>query len=179
MEMKREYGITTIKLILIIVLIIIIFCGGFFLLHKLWKVHNIKNLKTDLLYIQAKGKVIKDKHILNENDELMGEKIEEYPENEEVNKIISESDKWYELDQKDLEQMGKGNLKSEDGYIINYDTEDVIYAKGIKEGNNTFYKLSDIIKQESIDENKKEENKQDNKEKNEEIQDDIVDDNEE
>ncbi len=178
--MKREYGITTIKLILIIVLIIGIFCGGFFLLHKLWNVHNIKNLKTDLLYIQAKGKVIKDKHILNENDELMGEKIEEYPDNKEVNEIISESDKWYELDQEDLEQIGKGNLKSEDGYIINYDTEDVIYAKGIKEGDNIFYKLSDIIKQENTDEGKNdEENNQDNKEGNEEIQDDILDDNEE
>lgn len=178
--MKREYGITTIKLILIIVIIISIFGGGFFLLKKLWKANNIKNLKTDLLYIQAKGKVIKDKHILNENDELMGEKIEEYPDNEDVNEIIAENDKWYKLDQEDLEQIGKGDLKSEDGYIINYDTDDVIYAKGIKEGDNIFYKLSDIVKQENTDEDKKdEEDNQDIQEENEETQDDILDDNEE
>lgn len=145
-EMERkEYGITTIKLILTIVVIIIVFCGGFLLLNKLWKTNNIKNLKTDLLYIQAICKFHKDKHILNENDELLGEKISEYNNNEKVNEIISESDSWYMLSQEDLEEIGKGELNSEDGYIFNYDTEDLIYAKGIKEEENVFYKLSDIV----------------------------------
>lgn len=159
---NNEIGMAVIKLIFMMILIIIIILSATVLGKKLWKESNTKDLKTDLLYIQAKCKVIYDKHILNEEEKLIGEKISEYSENEEINNIISNGE-WYKLNQENLKEIGAEHLKEKDGYIVNYETEEVIYASGIKEGENTFYKLSDIIKtkkesEENIEKTEKQEN---------------------
>lgn len=142
----NENGRTIFKLIAILVLIIIIILGGLVLLQKLWKVNNDKDIRTDLLYIQAKCKVIYDKHIINAEEPLIGEKINEFQDNEEINKIIVDSEKdWYILSQDDLNNIGADYLKSDNGYIVNYETEEIIYVEGFKEEEKTLYKLSDIL----------------------------------
>lgn len=159
---NEELGISAIKLIFTIIILAIIISGIIFVVKRLWQDNSIKDIGTDLLYIKAKCKIIHDKNIIDPNEQLLGEKITEYAESEEINKIISQSDKWYKLGQSDLENIGLGNLKAEDGYIVNYEEEDVIYAKGIEENEKTYYKLSDLEahQEEEALEDKTQENEQ-------------------
>ncbi len=143
-----EYGITAIKLIFAILILAVIIAGIVFMAERLWKDTSVKDIETDLLYIKSKCKVVHDKNIIDENEQLLGEKINEYPDNEEVNEIVSETDKWYKLSQDDLEKIGAGNLKADDGYLVNYEEEDIIYAQGINRDENIYYKLSDIQNEE-------------------------------
>lgn len=146
---NNELGISAIKLIFTMIIIIAVIVGGIILVKKFLNENTKKDIETDLLYIQAKCKVIYDKHIINEEEQLIGEKIEEYIENEEINNILKETDKeWYKLNQDDLDRIGAGYLKEENGYIINYDTDEIIYAAGIEKNDHIFYKLSDILNEE-------------------------------
>lgn len=144
---NEEYGITAIKLIFTIIILSVVIAGIVFIVKRLWQDTSIINIETDLLYIKAKCKIIHDKNIIDKNEQLLGENITEYLENEEINEIISQSDKWYRLSQEDLETIGIGNLKSEDGYLINYEENDIIYVKGIEENEEIYYKLSDLEEQ--------------------------------
>ena len=139
-----EYGRSAIKLIFTILILAVVITGIVFMAEKLWKDNSVTDIETDLLSIKAKCKDIHDKNIIDENTQLLGENITEYPENEEVNEIISGSGKWYKLSQDDLEAIGVGNLKAKDGYLVNYEENDVIYAKGIEKDGQLYYKLSDI-----------------------------------
>ncbi len=145
---NEEYGITAIKLIFTIIILVAIIVTAGFITKKIWDNNSVKDVKTDLLYIQAKTKVIYDKNIIDENEELLGENITEYPSNDVVNEIVSQSDKWYKLNKEDLETMELGNLNVEDGYLVNYEEADVIYAKGIEENGIIYYKLSDMTDEE-------------------------------
>lgn len=140
---NKGNGRNTIKLIFMIIVTIVIIVGIIFLLKYFWK----DNSRTDLLTIQGKCKNIYDKSIIDENEELLGENITEYTENEAVNAIISQSGKWYKLSQEDLEKIGLGSLKAKDGYLVNYEENDVIYAKGIKKDDKIYYRLSDLIEE--------------------------------
>ncbi len=144
---NEEYGITAIKLIFTVIILAVIISGIVFIVKKLWQDNNVKDIETDLLYIKAKCKIIHDKNIIDKNEQLLGENIKEYSANEKINEIVSQSQKWYRLSQGDLEAIGLGDLKYEDGYLINYDEEDVIYAKGIEENEQIYYKLSELEKQ--------------------------------
>lgn len=141
---NEEKGITAIKLIFTIIILAVIISGIVFIVKKLWQDTSVKDIGTDLLYIKAKCKIIHDKNIIDKNEELLGENINEYSENEKINEIVSQSGKWYRLSQQDLEAIGLGELKSEDGYLVNYEEEDVIYAKGIQENEQIYYKLSEL-----------------------------------
>ena len=154
----NEVGITAIKLIFIMILIIIIILSGIVLAKRLWSETTQKDIKTDLLYMQAKCKVIYDKHIINEEEALIGEKIEEYKENEEINEIITSDGEWYKLNQENLNSIGAYYLNEEDGYIVNYETEEIIYTIGIEENGKVFYKLSDILEPKKEENNEEEQN---------------------
>lgn len=146
--MVNEAGISAIKLIFTVIILIAIFVVAIFVIEKLIQSSNVTNIKTDLLYIQAKCKVIHDKKVVDDNQTLLGEEINELQENEEINQIISGEDKWYRLSQDDLNQLGVGYLKEEEGFIVNYETEEVLYTKGVQEGEETYYKLSDMVENE-------------------------------
>ena len=160
---NREKGISAIKLIFMVLILAVIIAGIVFVVKRLWQDNSVKDIGTDLLYIKAKCKIIHDKNIIDSNEQLLGQKITEYTENGEVNGIISQNDKWYKLSQGDLEKIGIGELKEEDGYLVNYEEEDVIFAKEILENEQTYYKLSDLERVREEKEKEKQE-KQANKE---------------
>ena len=143
-----EYGRSSIKLILTVLILAIIITGIVFLVKRLWQDNSVKDIGTDLLYIKAKCKIIHDKNIIDKNEALLGENITEYTENEEVNNIVSQSNKWYKLSQADLESIGLNELKAEEGYLVNYEEQDIIYAKGIEREKEIYYKLSELEKAE-------------------------------
>ena len=97
------------------------------------------DVKTDLLIIQAKVKVIKGKSEVNANtDNYVGTKVIDI-ENEEIKDFlknigISEKDfdKYFVLNYKDFEKMEiTQDLKNmEDNvFIVNFDSTEVIYKK--------------------------------------------------
>lgn len=145
---NEEYGISAIKLIFTVVILALIITGIVFVVQKLWHDNNVNDIETYLLSIQGKCKGIYGKNVVDSNNQLLGEKITEYKENEEINNIISQSDKWYKLSQQDLETIGEGKLKAEDGILVNYEENDIIYLKGIKKDDNIFYRLSDLNREE-------------------------------
>lgn len=157
---KNEYGLATIKLIFTIIILIAIISGAVFLVSKQVESNHVTDIKTDLLYIQAMIKGIHDKKVVDANQSLLGEEISEYNENETINEMISGEEKWYKLSQDDLNQIGIGYLKAEEGFIVNYETEEVIYIKGVQEEEQTYYKLSDMIDDEQ--EEQKTENAEEN-----------------
>lgn len=145
---KNEYGLATIKLIFTIIILVAIIMVAVFVVSKQIESNHVTDIKTDLLFIQAKIKGIHDKKIVDSNQSLLGEEISEYHENEAINEMISGEEKWYKLSQDDLNQIGIGYLKAEEGFIVNYETEEVIYVKGVQEEEQTYYKLSDMIEDE-------------------------------
>lgn len=152
---NEEYGRSAIKLIFTVLILAVVIAGIIFIAKKLWEDTSVKDIGTDLLYIKAKCKIIHDKSIIDANEQLLGENITEYTENEEINEIISQSDKWYKLSQADLESLGLNDSKAEDGYLVNYEEEDIIYAKGIEKGKEIYYKLSDLEKAQAEEEEEK------------------------
>lgn len=145
---KNEYGLATIKLIFTIIILVAIIMVAVFVVSKQIESNHVTDIKTDLLFIQAKIKGIHDKKIVDSNQSLLGEEISEYHENEAINEMISGEEKWYKLSQDDLNQIGIGYLKAEEGFIVNYETEEVIYVKGVQEEEQTYYRLSDMIEDE-------------------------------
>lgn len=145
--MINENGMTPIKLIFTVIILVVIIVCVVLVAKRLWDDNSVTDIKTDLLYVQAKSKGIHDKSLVDSNQKLLGEEINEFADNQTIHDIVSQEDKWYKLSQDDLNQIGLGNLNADDGYIVNYEKEEVIYVRGIEENNQTYYKLSDVVEE--------------------------------
>lgn len=165
--MKSQKGMSHIVWILaIIVILILVVCALFFSKTKL-EDEVLKMYETDMLLIQGKVKVLSKEAIVKDNDdELKGKKIEENLEDTTIKNllekgIISQEEekfsKYYIIDKATLDEIGLKDVKIREGfYIVNYDTDEIIYAKGITIENDTYYKLSEIKEVNSKKENQNE-----------------------
>lgn len=168
--MKKQSGMSLIMLLLLILVIIIIAVISISLLKNKLDEEKFENLKTDMLSIQGKVKVIgqemikskekdveKAKAISVDNQNvsmLKGKKVSENMEDEEIkklieNKIINEQDenfdKYYILEREHLDEIGLNEIIIKEGKIIvNYNTDEIIYSKGIELDKKVYYKLSEI-----------------------------------
>lgn len=134
--MRNNKGITLIALIITVVLLAILAGGAIKLGLSITSAARFENIETYLLLIQGKVKKMSQDLVIGEieENEIVGTKQDggDYPG-------------WYLLSQSDLNDMGVNKAKAEDGYYVNYDTDDVAYSKGISLDGNTFTKLSDIL----------------------------------
>lgn len=165
--MKSQNGMSHIAWILAIVVIIgLVLCALFFSKTKL-EDEVLKMYETDMLLIQGKVKVLSKEAIVKGNDDgLKGKKIEENLEDETIKKLLEDGviskeekdfSKYYIIDKQTLDEMGLTDVKIRDGfYIVNYNTDEIIYAKGITIENNTYYKLTEIKEANSKKENQNE-----------------------
>ena len=81
--------------------------------------------------------------------ELKGQLISEIEDNEVVKSLIeknvfTEDEKYYLLSEQDLEALHVYEIDPSQIFLVNYDTEEVVYANGIERGNEVLYKLSEI-----------------------------------
>ena len=81
--------------------------------------------------------------------ELKGQLISEIEDNEVVKSLIeknvfTEDEKYYLLSEEDLEALHVYEIDPSQIFLVNYDTEEVVYANGIERGNEVLYKLSEI-----------------------------------
>lgn len=153
--MKRGYFKTYVKILFFIGIIIAIIYGAGYFLKNEYDDEQFETIKTDMLLIEAKTKMVAEKIKMKEKDAVyVGKKIEEAKDDEDIKKlqesgIINLEEKnnvYYILEKSNLEELGLTAVNLAEGYyIVEYNSNEIIYAKGIKDKNgNVLYKLSDI-----------------------------------
>ena len=171
--MKKEKGITMIALIFIMVIVAaLVFIG---IKHVKTYIEDEKktDIKTTMLLIQGKITEVGNKHEIDEeNNSLIGKKIESFDEETEYNiseelknELVLEEHDIYILSKDDLNNIDVQGIEinKDEFYIVDYTTNDVYYSLGIN-GN---YSLLDI-------ENKKDE---ENEVENNEIEENTIEEN--
>lgn len=153
--MKNQKGMGQIMLILCIIIIIVVIVGIiYFALEGLLK-EKMETYETDMLLIQGKVKVLSQEAIIQKNEEVLkGKKLEDNIEEEKIKELLekqvisqeeSNFSKYYIIEKETLEEIGLQNINLKKGfYIVNYDTDEIIYSEGVKIGENTYYKLSEL-----------------------------------
>ena len=140
----QNKGNSLIWLIPLIAILTVIIINGVQFVQKQMHEKEWENVKTDMLQIQAKAKIVFEKYHVDEANGLAGEKIEDISSIEQFG--IEQDKTYYKWTKETLEQNSLSDIKlDEDYYLINYETEEVIYSKGYKSNDgNTYYKLSEI-----------------------------------
>lgn len=162
--MKNQTGMGYLMLILCIVFIAFIVGSVMYVTQKVWQKETVETYETDMLLIQGKVKVLSQEATIQKNEELLkGKKVEDNIEQEQIktlleNNVISKEEvsfsKYYIVEKETLQEMGLHKIKLENGcYIVNYDTDEVIYSEGIKVGDKIYYKLSELKLQKEKEEN--------------------------
>ena len=153
--MKKGYGKTYVKIILLILVIVASIWGCVHFLKGELDVEQIETVKTDMLLIQGKIKIIAEKVKIKEKDvSYIGQKIKEKAEEETIKKLqdtgiinINEEGKvYYVLESQHLEELDLPTVKLTKGYyIVEYSSGEVIYSEGVEDKeNNRVYTLSEI-----------------------------------
>lgn len=155
--MKNNKGITMISLVIVVLLMLLLASVTAYESNHLISITRVQSVTTDLLLIQAQVRIINEK-VVFENDEehreelLKGTKVsanENYDTrmaliNKEILTNEDNLDDYYVLSQRDLNEMGLEALKASDGYVVNYQKEEVIFVKGVKNSEKKYlYKLQD------------------------------------
>lgn len=132
-----------IKLLIMIIAIITIVTLAICLCINQFKDNDLKNISTNLLQIQAKAKNIKEKTIVENNENLLiGQEV---PEDLLKKFNLEYSKKIKILTLEDLNMLGLSNINEDRKYIVNYESGEVYYIDGFKnEEGETYYKLSDM-----------------------------------
>ena len=103
-----------------------------------------------MMLIQAKVKTISEQAKFNNDTSIYkGTKLTQIEENKKIDELVSKNiveknENYYLLSQSDLNEMGLEKIKIDDGYIVEYVNNEIIYVKGFNANNNTYYKLSEM-----------------------------------
>lgn len=154
--MKNNKGITIISLIIVVIIMILLASITAYEASSIVNTAKVQSVTTNLLLIQAQIRIINEKVVFENEDEkkqelLLGTPLSNNDSmiNTMENKgIITDSDdieNYYILSQENLTEMGLETLKDSDGYVVNYETEEVIYVYGVKNSEGKYlYKLSEM-----------------------------------
>ena len=153
-KMKKENGMSHVTVFFTIVIMIIILVGGALLVKKLYFNEKLETLRTNLVTLQAKVKVVAEEVVVKkEGAEYVGKKLSENLEEESLTNLLNEGvisnedehfDSYYILE--NAEDYSKLKVKNLNGQktIVNYATYEIIYVNGFIINNVTYYKLSDF-----------------------------------
>lgn len=150
MRKSKEKGITLVTLTITVIVLIIITSVGVYTGADIIKRANLQNINTNMMLIQAKTKTISEQAKFNKNtSNYKGTKLTDIDQNEMIDKLVTNGvieakESYYMLSQTDLNEMGLEKINIDRGYIVNYDTEEIIYVKGFENNNKTYYKLSEM-----------------------------------
>jgi len=141
----NERGITIVALIATVAIMLILLTVSIKVGSDAINKSIEEDIKSHMLLIQGKSKIIKDKHTYDaENFNLVGTPISEasgYSISSGLQSQIN-AEKAYIFTQEDLINNGLGNIKISHAefYVVDYDTCEVYYSLGI----NGRYSLTDI-----------------------------------
>lgn len=158
MKIKNENGITMIALVITIVLIIILATISIKIGSSVISETKLQTIRTNALLIQTKVKTISEKHNFDsDSNPFIGVNITSQGQEEILEKVktimglqeIKDEDYYYVLSKEDLNNMKLEKVNIDDGYVVNYKTNEVIYLRGIEDSDDTLkYKLSEIAQEE-------------------------------
>lgn len=162
--MKNQKGMSHLMLIFSIIIIILIIVGVSYFIKTSVEQQQLENYQTNMLLIQGKVKILSQESIIQKNEEILkGKKVLDNLEDEQIKILLEKSvisqeetsfEKYYILENADLEEMGIQNVILKQGfYIVNYDTDEIIYSNGITVDNKKYYKLSELSNKEEQEEN--------------------------
>lgn len=149
--MKSEKGIALIGLVILVIFTAVVLFAGTKYIKEY--VNNQKNedIKANMLAIQTVITNVKNKHTVDEtNNILIGVKLD--LENNETEYVISEDFKntlstienanFYILNSDELNNLGVKNIEINNKafYVVDYNSEEVLYSLGV----NGIYKLSEM-----------------------------------
>ena len=155
--MKNQNGMGHLMLIICIAIIILFVIGFIYIVTESMEKEKLETYQTNMLLIQGKTKVMSQEATIQKNEELLkGRKVSDAIEEEQIKNLLEKNiisqeetsfSKYYILEKAHLEEIGLGSIELEEGYyIVNYDTDEIIYSKGIIRGEETIYKLSELEK---------------------------------
>ena len=95
-----------------------------------------------MLQIQAKAKVINERNKVNNTSDYIGKDVTE----DQLKKLnIENNGKVKVLDEEELKKLEVTEIKENQDFVINYETEEVYYLEGYQtDDNNIVYSLTDI-----------------------------------
>ncbi len=154
--MKNEKAMSLISVIIAIIIIIGIIASAVYFVGKGFQASRIENVKTNMLLVQGKIKVLQESSIAKKDETILkGKKLVDNQENKKVKEMLEKKvitpeeqnfDKYYIVDGEILKEMqiegivfGEGNF-----YIVNYATNEIIWTQGLKIEDKVYYKLSEI-----------------------------------
>ena len=179
-KIKSEKGLGLIGTVFLIILI------GLFLFTAIKFVNvqslneNLEDVKTDMLLLQGKVKVIAGEYTLNKKNEVLkGTAIKKMKEDEviknflekEIINIEEKNSKYYVINNQNLQDMelSQVTLQENADYIVNYTNYEVYLTNGyVHTDGNTYYSLSEINNLEKTEIIEKNEEKTEQNEKQEE-----------
>ena len=149
--MKNEKGIALIGLVIVVLLTAVVLFAGTNYLKEY--VNNQKNedIKANMLAIQTVITNVKNKHTVDEtNNILVGTKLDlennetEYTISEEFKNVLLnlENAEFYILNTEELNNLGVKNIEVNNTafYVVDYNSEEILYSLGV----NGVYKLSEM-----------------------------------
>lgn len=150
MKKSNEQAVTLVSLVITIIILAILGSITVYIGGNIIKKTSLQTINTNMMLIQAKVKTISEQAKFNKNTQgYKGTKISEVVNHPKVtelieNNLIEDQEKNYLLSMEDLHAMGLEKINLEDGYIVNYETDEIIYVKGFKSNNTVYYKLSEM-----------------------------------
>lgn len=147
---KNSKGITLVSLVITIIILMIITSVTIYTGSNVIKQVTLQNVNTDMMLIRAKVKTMEEQAKFNkDNSNYKGTPLINVLDNKKIDKLVDEGivediTKYYLLSKDDLNSMGLEKVDIADGYLVNYETEEIIYVRGLEKDDNIYYKLSDI-----------------------------------
>lgn len=144
MNLKIEKGITLVALIItIILMLILVGVGAHFGIDAIDKA-KIEDIKTDMISIKTKAKIITEQYKFKDIDSLVGTAIT----SEEANQLnIPTNEQTRKMSSSDLGKQGLSTIEG-DKYVVYYNLDDpnnceVYYLEGYQ-GKHSLTELQDI-----------------------------------
>lgn len=147
---KNSKGITLVSLVITIIILMLITSVTVYTGTNVIKQVTLQNVNTDMMLIKAKVKTMEEQAKFNkDNSNYKGTPLIDVHDNKKIGKLVDEEivediTKYYLLSKEDLNSMGLEKIDIADGYLVNYESEEIIYVRGLKKDDNMYYKLSDI-----------------------------------
>lgn len=144
MNLNREKGITLVALIITIVLMLILAGVGIDFGSDAITKAKLEDIKTDMISIKTKAKIIADQYSIKEIDNLVGTQITD----EEATKLgITNNKNIRKWSKEDLTNQGLSTIDG-DTYIVNYSADgnntcEVYYLNGY-EGKYSLTELKEL-----------------------------------
>lgn len=149
--MKNEKGIALIGLVIVVLLTAVVLFAGTNYLKEYVSNQKNEDIKANMLAIQTVITNVKNKHTVDEtNNILVGTKLDlennetEYTISDEFKNVLLslENAELYILNTEELKNLGVKNIVVNNTafYVVDYNSEEILYSLGV----NGVYKLSEM-----------------------------------